>query len=131
MLSSACRQCSQHAFCVRNDCGHHTTLRALVLQVRKSILKEVASQLRPELEAVVAAQDAQLQGEYSPDSASAARRCAPAPSKSKCLIHNAMQIHSMIRSHFHASYLRESLIFIISVGVNFLSCDAVKRTGTG
>jgi hypothetical protein len=47
-----------------------------VLQVRKAILKEVASQLRPELEAIVAAQDAQLQGEYSPDFESAARRCA-------------------------------------------------------
>jgi hypothetical protein len=44
--------------------------------VRKAILKEVASQLRPELEAIVAAQDAQLQGEYSPDFKSAARRCA-------------------------------------------------------
>ena len=47
-----------------------------VLQVRKAILKEVAAQLRPELEAIVAAQDAQLQGEYSPDFKSAARRCA-------------------------------------------------------
>jgi hypothetical protein len=46
------------------------------LQVRKAILKEVASQLRPELEAIVAAQDAQLQGEYSPDFKSAARRYA-------------------------------------------------------
>lgn len=46
------------------------------LQVRKAILKEVALQLRPELEAIVAAQDAQLQGEYSPDSKSAARRYA-------------------------------------------------------
>lgn len=47
-----------------------------MLQVRKAILKEVAAQLRPELEAIVAAQDAQLQGEYSPDFKSAARRCA-------------------------------------------------------
>lgn len=46
-----------------------------LLQVRKAILKEVASRLQPELEAIVAAQDAQLQGEYSPDSKYAARRC--------------------------------------------------------
>mmetsp|Transcript_7416 Transcript_7416/g.21902 ORF Transcript_7416/g.21902 Transcript_7416/m.21902 type:complete len:899 (-) Transcript_7416:562-3258(-) len=46
----------------------------LLYQVRKVILKEVTSQLRPELEAMVAANDKALQGEYSPDSASAARR---------------------------------------------------------
>jgi len=50
-------------------------LRCVCAQVRKVILKEVTSQLRPELEAIIAAQDAELQGDYSPDSNSAARRC--------------------------------------------------------
>lgn len=60
------------------DCMSVTAVATAVGgQVRKVILKEVTSQLRPELEAMVAANDKALQGEYSPDSASAARRCAP------------------------------------------------------
>lgn len=50
-------------------------LRCVCAQVRKVILREVTSQLRSELEAIIAAQDAELQGDYSPDSNSAARRC--------------------------------------------------------
>jgi aminopeptidase N len=58
----------------------------LLHEVRKVILKEVTSQLRPELEAIVAAQDAELQGEYSPDSKSAARRAI----KNKALAYLSM-----------------------------------------
>lgn len=50
-------------------------LACLPEQVRKAILKEVTSQLRPELEAIVSGSDSALKGEYSPDPTSTARRC--------------------------------------------------------
>jgi len=41
---------------------------------RKYVTKQLAQQLRPQLEAVVKRLDAALVGEYSPDAASAAKR---------------------------------------------------------
>lgn len=46
----------------------------LLHEVRKAILKDVSAQLRSELEAIVAANDKTLKGDYSPDSKSAACR---------------------------------------------------------